>query len=183
MGGLPSVPANVDVATFRYPTATALRVCVIQSIDGLDDRWFMTDVPGSRCAYLQGRRVTGQVAYDDASVAWECSLVSGEFRAPSRVERDVYREQLGEGISHGGVAGAPRPRATDDQRRRPRSRPRPSRDRRACDPVCCGAVRGPRKLAGCAMIGRSSVIAAAGTPDRGRPLAALVLDLEPPRGC
>jgi hypothetical protein len=37
------------------------------------------------------------------------------FCAPSRVERDVCREQLVEGISHGGVAGARRPRATDDQ--------------------------------------------------------------------
>jgi hypothetical protein len=59
-----------------------------------------------------------QVAADDASGAWE-SLAS--FRellcARSLVERDVCREQLVEGISQGGVAGALRRRATDDQRR------------------------------------------------------------------
>ena len=49
IGGLVSVCDNVDVATFRYPTATELRVYVIQSTHGHDDRWFITDVPGSRC--------------------------------------------------------------------------------------------------------------------------------------
>jgi len=34
--GLVSVCENVDVATLRYPTATELRVYVIQSTDGLD---------------------------------------------------------------------------------------------------------------------------------------------------
>jgi hypothetical protein len=56
MGGLVSVCDNVDIATFGYPTATELRVYVIQSTHGLDDRWFITDVPGSRCGYLQGGR-------------------------------------------------------------------------------------------------------------------------------
>ena len=46
--GLVSVGDNVDVATFRYPMATELRVYVIQSTYGLDDRWFINDVPGSR---------------------------------------------------------------------------------------------------------------------------------------
>jgi hypothetical protein len=56
IGGLVSVCDNVDVATFRCPTATELRVYVIRSTDGRDDRWFITDVPGSRCGYLQGGR-------------------------------------------------------------------------------------------------------------------------------
>ena len=47
IGGLVSVCDNVDVATFRYPTATELRVYVIQSTQGLD-RWLINDVPGSR---------------------------------------------------------------------------------------------------------------------------------------
>ena len=46
--GLVSVCDNADVATFRYLTATQLRVYVIQSTHGLDDRWFINDVPGSR---------------------------------------------------------------------------------------------------------------------------------------
>ena len=50
---------------------TELRVYVIQSTHGLDDRWFITDVPGSRCGDLQDRRVTVQVVDRDASVAWE----------------------------------------------------------------------------------------------------------------
>jgi hypothetical protein len=61
-----------------------------------------------------------QVA-DDASVAWELLASFREMLcAPSLVERDVCREQLVGGIGQGGVAGARRPRATDDQRRRPR---------------------------------------------------------------
>jgi hypothetical protein len=45
MGGLVSVCDNVDVATLRYSTATQLRVDVIASTDGLDDRRFIIDVP------------------------------------------------------------------------------------------------------------------------------------------
>jgi hypothetical protein len=51
-----SVCDNVDVATFRYPTATELRVYVIQSTYGLDHRRFIIDVPGSRFGYLHGGR-------------------------------------------------------------------------------------------------------------------------------
>jgi hypothetical protein len=48
---------NVDVvATLRYPMATELRVYVIQSTYGLNDRRFITDVPGSRFGYLHGGR-------------------------------------------------------------------------------------------------------------------------------
>jgi hypothetical protein len=36
---------NVDVATLRYCTATELRVYVIASTDGLDDRRLIIDVP------------------------------------------------------------------------------------------------------------------------------------------
>jgi hypothetical protein len=56
---------NVDVANFRYPTETELRVYVIQS------------------THARGEML----------------------RAPTSVERDVCREQLQEGISHGGLPG------------------------------------------------------------------------------
>jgi hypothetical protein len=50
--------------------------------------------------------VTVQVADKDASVAWELLRSFREMlRAPTSVERDVCREQLQEGISHGGLPG------------------------------------------------------------------------------
>jgi len=53
------------------------------------------------------------------------------FCAPS-----LSRAAHGWRRAHRGVTAARRLRATNDQRRRPRSRPRPPRDRRASSPVC-----------------------------------------------
>jgi hypothetical protein len=105
---------NVDVATLRYSTATELRVYVIGSTDGPDDRRFIIDVPAHGVRLSARRTVTMQVADDDASVPWELLASAREMLcAPSLVERDVCREQLVEGISRGGVAGA----ATESHRR------------------------------------------------------------------
>ena len=45
MGGLVSVCDNLDLVNAPYSTATELRVDVIASADGLDDRRFIIDVP------------------------------------------------------------------------------------------------------------------------------------------
>jgi hypothetical protein len=95
---------NVDVATFRYPTATELRVYVIQSTRGLDDRRFLIDVPGLTVRLSRRRTVTMQVADDDASVAWELLRVVSGLRC-ELVERDVCREQLMDGVGH--IVGLP----------------------------------------------------------------------------
>ena len=78
--------------------------------------------------------MTMQVADDDASVVSELLRVASAMRS-ELLDRDVYREQLVDRVDK---PWGYREAATEshDQRRRPRSRRRPRRDRRASGRVC-----------------------------------------------
>ena len=78
IGGLVSACDNVDVATFPYSAATLLRVYVIQSTRGRDDRWLITDVPGARCGYLREGRRTIQLPTATRRLRGVARLVSGD---------------------------------------------------------------------------------------------------------
>ena len=71
---------NVDVATLRYSTATELRVDVIASTDGLDDRRFIIDVP-AHGAPIYTAETTMQAADDDAAGCWPRLLRRSQRRA------------------------------------------------------------------------------------------------------
>ena len=135
IGGLVAVCDNVDVATLRYSTTTELRVDVIASTDGLDDRRFIIDVP-AHGAPIYTAETTTQAADDDAAgcVGVARHRLGSALRAcrARRVSRAARRWRQ----AHRGVTGERRPRATDDQRRRRRTRPQPRPDRRAAGPVC-----------------------------------------------
>jgi len=91
-----------------------------------------------------------QVADDDASVRGSCSASSRVCAASLWSVTSVANCSWMAWATPWGYWSAAT-RATDDQRRWPRSRPRPPRDRRASDPVCWGAVRGAPEPAGCGM--------------------------------
>ena len=127
------------LATVRNPTATELRVDVIQSTCGLDHRRFIADVPAMVRLCTRRTMTPAGCRRRRGGCVGVAPRRLGSARRACEARR-VSRAAHGWRQAHRGVTGARRPRATDDERRRPRSRPRPSRDRRASGPVCRGAV-------------------------------------------
>ena len=113
IGGLLACATTSTSSTLRYSTATELRVDVIASTDGLDDRRFIIDLPAHGAPTTRRQRpcmramaCTGPGAIiptcrlpTTRRVGWELLRVVSAVRS-ELVKRDMCREYLIDSVRH-----------------------------------------------------------------------------------